>query len=551
MRALKVRRESSFDYEDVRLRRAGAWIHLARRRPYRVTSRMPFHMTLIAAAATVLGAAQFPIETEAQLPTEGRGAPLMVMAAASLADVLPEIGRAWQEAGGRPVRFSFDATSRLARQIERGAPADVFVAADRQWISWLGERGQLEADAARSLAGNRLVYIVPRGAETPARSAGDLVAHLPERLALAGEEVPAGRYAHEALGAVGAWEAVEPRVVRGGSVRSAMEWLARGEVDGAVVYASDAAAEPRVSVAFEFDRATHTAVEYPGAVLASTTSPEAAAAFLEFALGTTARELFSRRGFAGPDGTDGPDGAIGVEQGELELEPLPGPRPGSAIGISLLVALTAAGLGLVPAVAVGWLLARKDFAGKSVVGMLVLAPLVMPPVVTGFLLLSLLGTQGLLGGALSAAGITVPFSLLGAVVAAGVVGFPLYVVAVRGAFETVDPHFEEVSWTLGVRPRRTFARISLPLALPGIAAGAVLAFARALGEFGATVVLAGNVEGETRTIALAVYTLLESPSGYGATWTLVGASIVLSLAALLGYEALSRRQRKRWEQHGS
>jgi molybdate transport system permease protein len=128
-----------------------------------------------------------------------------------------------------------------------------------------------------------------------------------------------------------------------------------------------------------------------------------------------------------------------------------------------------------------------------------------------------------------------------------VVGLPLYVISVRGAFEAVDPTYEELSWTLGVPPRQTFLRISLPLALPGIVAGSVLAFARSLGEFGATVVLAGNVEGSTRTIALAVYTLLESPEGREATWVLVGASVAISLGALLGYEALSRRQRRRLE----
>jgi len=177
--------------------------------------------------------------------------------------------------------------------------------------------------------------------------------------------------------------------------------------------------------------------------------------------------------------------------------------------------------------------------------------LVLPPVVTGFLLLSLLGSQGPLGGWLETLGIPVPFTLLGATLAALTVGFPLYVVSIRNAFQVVDPSYEEVSWTLGRRPWPTFLRVTFPLALPGIAAGAVLAFARALGEFGATVVLAGNIEGSTRTIALAVYTLLESPEGRDAIWVLVGASVLLSLLALLGYAFLSRRQRRQMEiRHG-
>ena len=213
-----------------------------------------------------------------------------------------------------------------------------------------------------------------------------------------------------------------------------------------------------------------------------------------------------------------------------------------------MVALAATLLGLAPALLLGRLLARRDFRGKTLVTGLVLMPLVLPPVVTGFLLLSLLGTRGVFGPALAAVGITVPFTLIAPVVAALVVGLPLYVLSARGAFEAVDPRLEEVAWTLGAKPRPTFFRVVIPLALPGIVAGAVLAFARALGEFGATVVLAGNIEGRTRTIPLAVYALLESPAGARAAWLLAGASVLLSLCALGGFELLSRWQRGRIEE---
>jgi molybdate transport system permease protein len=269
---------------------------------------------------------------------------------------------------------------------------------------------------------------------------------------------------------------------------------------------------------------------------------DAARSFLAFCGTPEAREVFQGEGFLMP----------GV------VRPLPEgpvlsttPDPWSAVRLSLLVALGATLAGFVPAVWLGWILARKDFFGKSVLATVALIPLVLPPVVTGFLLLSLLGSQGPLGVWLEGLGITIPFTLLGATLAALTVGLPLYVVSVRNAFQVVDPSYEEVSWTLGRRPWPTFLRVTFPLAVPGIAAGAVLAFARALGEFGATVVLAGNVEGSTRTIALAVYTLLESPRGRDAIWVLVGASVLLSLLALLGYEALSRRQRRQLElRHG-
>jgi molybdate transport system permease protein len=223
------------------------------------------------------------------------------------------------------------------------------------------------------------------------------------------------------------------------------------------------------------------------------------------------------------------------------------PDPISAIRLSLVVGLWCVVLGLPFAVAGGWLLARREFAGKTAVSTLLLAPLVIPPVVTGLLILSVLGASSPLGRVLEGAGLPIAFTLTGGVLAALAVGLPLYVLAARAAFEAVDPRLEEVSLTLGVPPAKTFRRITLPLALPGIAAGAVLAFARALGEFGATAVVSGNVEGETRTIAMAVYTLLESPSGGSATFVLVLASLVLSFAALAGYELLTRWQRRRLE----
>jgi molybdate transport system permease protein len=219
----------------------------------------------------------------------------------------------------------------------------------------------------------------------------------------------------------------------------------------------------------------------------------------------------------------------------------------AAIRLSLESALVATLLGLPLAVALGYALARVPFRGKAIVSAAVVGPLVLPPVVTGLLLLRLLGRQAPLGRLLDAVGLPVPFTLLGVIIAALVVGLPLFVAAARGAFEAVDPRYEEVSWTLGVSPWRTFLTVTLPLSLPGLLAGAVLAFARALGEFGATVVLAGNMEGKTRTIALAVYALLDLPEGDAAMEELVGASLLLALGAMAGYEALSRWQRRRLE----
>jgi molybdate transport system permease protein len=223
--------------------------------------------------------------------------------------------------------------------------------------------------------------------------------------------------------------------------------------------------------------------------------------------------------------------------------------PWSAIILSLQVATLATLLTLPPGTAMGWLLARREFRGKTLVGTLAMAPLVLPPVVTGFLLLRMLSPHAPVGQALKAMGIQIPFTLLGAALAAAVVGFPLVVLSARSAFSMVDHRMAELSLTLGVPPRTTFWRITLPMARPGLAAGAVLAYARALGEFGATTVLAGNVEGETRTIALGVYTLLERPGETPEMTVLVGASIALSLGAIAGWEWLHRRMQAQAGSH--
>lgn len=223
---------------------------------------------------------------------------------------------------------------------------------------------------------------------------------------------------------------------------------------------------------------------------------------------------------------------------------------GQAVWLSLVVGLSAAVAGSVPAVAVAWLLARRRFTGKAALTALVLAPLVLPPVVTGLVLLRLFGRTTPLGELLAGLGAPVTFTLLGAVLAALVVGFPVYVLTIRGAFEAIDPRYEEVSLTLGEDRRGTFRRISLPLAAPGIAAGFVLAFARGLGEFGATAIVAGNMEGETRTISLAIYALLDGPGDDPRILWLALASIGLSLMALVGYEALARWQRRRLDVDG-
>ncbi len=220
--------------------------------------------------------------------------------------------------------------------------------------------------------------------------------------------------------------------------------------------------------------------------------------------------------------------------------------PGAAIALSLWVATWCTVLGAPPAIALGWVLARREFLGKAWLSALVLTPMVLPPVVTGLVLLRIFGRRGVVGPWLGAIGIEIAFTPAAALIAAIVVGFPLFVLSARAAFVAVDPGYDELAATLGDGPARRFWRVTLPLAGPGLVGGALLMFARSLGEFGATIVLAGNSD-DTRTIALAIYSLLERPGGQDQAWSLAWASVVISLVALLGYEWFIRRQRRRLE----
>ena len=215
------------------------------------------------------------------------------------------------------------------------------------------------------------------------------------------------------------------------------------------------------------------------------------------------------------------------------------------LGLSLRVAVACVLASLPPAVALGWLLARRDFPGKFLLDGLCHLPLVLPPVVTGYLLLRLFGRRGLLGPLLDGLGLPLVFDWKGAALASAVVAFPLSLRAVRLAIEDVDPRLEGVARTLGAGPVRAFFTVTLPLAASGLWVGALLAFARSLGEFGATITFVANIPGQTRTIPLAIYTSLNQPGGEEAALRLVWISVAVSLAALLGSEWAARRRKGR------
>ncbi|HEX6087055.1 MAG TPA: molybdate ABC transporter permease subunit [Thermoanaerobaculia bacterium] len=211
------------------------------------------------------------------------------------------------------------------------------------------------------------------------------------------------------------------------------------------------------------------------------------------------------------------------------------------LGLTLRTAALATALIVPPGLAVAWLLARKRWRGKSLVETLVALPLVMPPVATGLILLELFGRRGPVGSLLHRMSIDVVFTWRAVVLAMMVMSFPLLVRAARVAYEEVDPRFEQLARTLGARERRVFATITLPLAARGILSGVLLAFARAIGEFGATILVAGNIPGRTTTLSLAIYNHVQLGRDADA-FRLLGIAVAIAFAAVWTTEAFLRRR---------
>ncbi len=480
-----------------------------------------------------------------------------IYAASSLTEVVETLADRFEQEGGLRARLSLGGSSRLARQIQEGAPAEIVILADPRWVDALAEDGLIDKPSRRVLLTNRLVIAVPK-TDLRVGAPSDLASL--RRVAVAAPVVPAGQRAREALTQHGLLPTITDRLVQSPNVRAALALAGRGEVDASIVYRTDALAEPQARIAYTFRESSHQAIRYPIALTRRGAASPAARAFYMFLVGPKAAAVFANAGFGvsaqnssgGSTGGDtssaaGSTGSAGGDTGSA------GGSTGGARGgtggtqaewrgplvRSLWVATLSLLLIVVPGVLLGWLLARRRFPGKSLLSTALMTPLVLPPVVTGYLLLWAFGRNGPLAGL----GLELAFTRWGAVIASATVGFPLLIIMARTAIEAVDPRYEQLAETLGRHPLAAFLQVTLPMALPGVAAGCVLAFARALGEFGATAVLAGDVPGETRTLALAVFALYEQPGGAQAAQILIAISLALCFVALVGFERLTRKQR--------
>jgi molybdate transport system substrate-binding protein len=227
-------------------------------------------------------------------------ADVVVLAASSLTESLQAAGAAWTAAGHPKVAFSFDASSRLAKQIEAKAPADLFFAADTEWMDYVAQKGLVDAATRTNLLGNALVVVVPAASTFTVASVADLAEPDVKHLALAGESVPAGKYARAALASLGGWEPVKDRVVNGENVRAVLSWVASREAEAGFVYLTDAKVEAGVKVAWTVPAGSHPPIVYAAAVLQDAAHAREAAEFLAYCRSPEGMAIFLGRGFTAP-----------------------------------------------------------------------------------------------------------------------------------------------------------------------------------------------------------------------------------------------------------
>ena len=457
----------------------------------------------------------------------------VILAAASSAHAIDEAIGQFDAGPEDRVVASYAGTSALARQIESGAPADIFLAANAAWMDHVEALGLIEPGSRQALASNRLVFVTGKSDMAPFEPSAslDLGALLDGgRLAIGNpDHVPAGIYARQALEALGLWPRRETASRRQPMYGRRLRWW-HGAKRRSASSTRPTPSACRTSTWSRRFRQRFT-------IRSSTRSPSSRAASHRSRRVSSPSSPGRRAGRHSPAPASSSIEAMSLTPLEVE-----------AIMLSLRVAGWAVLISLPLGIAVAWLLARYRFPGWAVVNGLVHLPLVLPPVVVGFVLLLLLGRQGPLGAWLDDwFGITLAFTWQGAAVASAVVSFPLMVRAIRLSIEGMDRRLETAARTLGAPPVWVFASISLPLMAPGVLTGAILAFARCLGEFGATITFVSNIPGETRTLPLALYTYTQVPGGLDGAFRLMVIAIVIAFAALVGSELLARVLRRRLE----
>ncbi len=443
-----------------------------------------------------------------------RGTILTVSAASSLTNAFQALAKHFQDCNPRVrVRFNFGGSNLLARQIEAGGRGvDVFAAAGEMPMETLVAKGLVQRSGVRMFASNRIVLIVPRGNPAGVSSFGDLADERVTHIAMGAAKVPVGRYAEQVLRHLRLFEGAKHKIVYAIHARQVLDYVARGEVEAGLVYATDAAMMANdVDIVARADESWHDPIRYPIALLGRTNprdSDDRASAFVGFVLSDTGADILASFGFGhlGGKETHSPGTQDSMQPSGARASNASSSGAWTAMKLSLMAAMGAMLVVFPLGTLLGAVLARCRFPGRELLDSLVTLPMILPPTVTGYYLIIALGARSPVGEALESwFGVRVVLTLLGATVASAVIAMPLMVKSARAAFESVDREYELASYTLGKSRAETWFRITLPLAKNGLVAGAILSFARAIGEFGATFMLAGIIPGQTMTMPSAIF----------------------------------------------
>ena len=461
-----------------------------------------------------------------------------VFAAAGTMTAMQRIADEYESQTGDNVILNFASSSTLARQIGAGANFDVFISANSRWMNEVQDKNFIESSSRCVLLTDRLALIAPVDSDVSIANAtiGEVLTSTSGSIAIGDASyVPCGMYAKEALTNLNCWDSIQDRIVPAASVRTAQQYIESRQCELGVVYHAAATQSDKVKVITVFDETLHLPIQFSAAC---STESKIGNTFLGFLNQSVAMKIFSASGFESciPD-------ALPTAQ-TISVEPTFEVNTWQTLLISLKVAAACTLVVAAPGVLLGYTLARKSFPGRSIVNAFVLLPMVIPPVVAGYLALILLGKNSFLGHWLyDVFGISIAFSWMGAVVVSAVMGLPLLIRSVKTTVEMIDHRYALAANTLGASPLRTFFTVTIPLAGPGILAGLVLAFARCLGEFGATALFAGNIPGKTQTLSLAIFNFTQIPGAESTVLRFVGISIVLSFGAMLGSEFLNQRMK--------
>ncbi len=428
---------------------------------------------------------------------------LTVSAASSLTDAFESLSaRFTDEYPQIIIRLNFGGSNHLQRQIEAsaGRGIDLFASAGAEPMDALEEAGLIDSDSRVDFAGNSIVLISAPGNPIGITSFNDLGEDRVRQIAVGAANVPIGRYGRQVLRHLGLLERLRDKFVEGIHVRQVADYVARGEVSAALVYATDATElAQRVDVVARAAPEWHEPIRYPVAILTDTPHAREAGMFIAFVASPAGAQILAEFGFLPP-----PIGR-GVRCSKADAT-LSYAQAWTAMKLSLIAATGALIFVFPVGTALGALLAKRSFPGRELLDAFFTLPMVLPPTVVGYYLILALGARSPAGHALDSwFGVRVSLTLLGATVASAVIALPLMVKSARAAFESVDREYEYASYTLGKGKIETLFRVTLPLARSGLMAGAILSFARAIGEFGATFMLAGIIPGQTMTMPVAIF----------------------------------------------